>query len=151
MRRRAPVADFVPDVTTLDAQGLTCVDAYAHSYDIVLRLLNCSGSRHRCVRVGERGGELVTTAVDLLTARCRERRAYGPTVFLQRSGVAVTQFLHEPRRSLDVREQEGDAHAPTLPPISAEFRARASPHRPVESAVRWSSAQMSWTTFLESA
>ena len=58
----------------------------------------------------ERGRELVAVAVDLAAAGRGECRAHAAAVAPRASPDTVAELLDEPRRPLDVGEQEGHAH-----------------------------------------
>ena len=85
--------------------------------------------RHRRARIRERERELVAAAVDLLPALRRGGGAHGTAVLLERGRILVAELLHEARRALDVREQEGDAHARESTKTAAAARARGCRRR----------------------
>src|SRR5947199_260520 len=78
------------------------------------RLLNRLGRSDRLPRIDESDRELVAATVDLLAAVLDERGADGDAMLLERRRIVVTKRLYEPRRALDVGEQEGDAHTTSL-------------------------------------
>ena len=65
-----------------------------------------------CVaRARERDEEGIPLRVHLVAAVGSERLAQQPLVVREHLSVAIPQLLDEPRRALDVREEEGDCAA----------------------------------------
>jgi hypothetical protein len=73
---------------------------------------DCSGEGVAGASEGDE--ERIALGVDLLTTRCRDRRAHDPVVLSAQFTVKVAMLLHESRRPLDVREQERDSSARKL-------------------------------------
>ena len=116
-RRSAPHGGRRPHPAALDPQRRSRVDADADAHVVAVRALD----RARCGDGGvgpvERGRELVAVAVDLpASGRC-ERGAHAAAMRLERRRIAVAELLDEPRRPLDVREQEGHAHRGESTPL----------------------------------
>ena len=70
----------------------------------------------RVRRLGKDRKEVVSLAVDLLTAVAFERHAQEAPVLGKHLGVALAQRLEQPRRALDVREEERKSPGRELPP-----------------------------------
>src|SRR5205823_2318994 len=101
-------------VAAVDADRLAGVDADPDADGADRRLLNRLGRSDRLPRIDESDRELVAATVDLLAAVLDERGADGDAMLLERRRIVVTKRLYEPRRALDVGEQEGDAHTTSL-------------------------------------
>ncbi|HKV86765.1 MAG TPA: hypothetical protein VJT78_02075 [Candidatus Dormibacteraeota bacterium] len=69
---------------------------------------------HRVGRARERNKEGIPLGVNLDAVMARERLTQSTAVLSQRVGISFTQFVEQPRRSLDVREQEGHSPAREL-------------------------------------
>src|SRR5690349_12250383 len=102
--------DVEADVAAVDADGLAGVDADAHPNRAVARVADRTRRAKGGVGIRETGRELVAAAVDLLATGVRERGPHRVPVLLQGGGVRIAELLQEPGRSLDVGEEEGDAH-----------------------------------------
>jgi hypothetical protein len=63
---------------------------------------------HRILRATERDEERITLRLNLVPAMCGECLAQNPPVLVKRIAVPVAQLFQQPRRALDVSEQEGD-------------------------------------------
>ena len=118
-------------VAGLTSGGLACVDPHSNLdvhglWPLVgeERKLSFDGSKHRLARAREGDEEGIALRVDLVAAVSRERCAQQPLMLGEHPLVPVAELLHEPRRPLDVREQEGDGAARTL-----RLAHRGAPHR----------------------
>ena len=102
--------DFDPDEATEIAEG-------DHGDELWVRAvaLSLDGGEHRILRACKRDEEGVALRVDLVAAVRRERGAKQPSVVGEHVGVAVAKLLDEPRRALDVGEEEGDGSGRQLP------------------------------------
>src|SRR5205085_12318989 len=99
-------------VAAVDADRLARVDADPDADGAHRRVLDRLGGSNGLPRIDESDRELVASTVDLLAAVLGERRADSDAMLLERFRIVVTERLYEPRRALDVGEQEGDAHSP---------------------------------------
>src|SRR5207244_11442470 len=99
------------NVAAVDADRLPRVDADSNANGANRRLLDRFGGSNRLPRIDERDRELVAAAVDLLSAVRGEGGADGDAMLFERGRIRVAELLYEPRRALDVGEQEGDAHS----------------------------------------
>src|SRR5262249_42981423 len=103
--------------------------------DDIARLLNRTRRCNGRVRLRERGHELVAPAIDLHAPRCGECVSNRAPMPLERLRIGVAELLHEPRRALDVGQQEGDAHpGESTPSDYAYTGSRAAVSRPREAA-----------------
>jgi hypothetical protein len=67
--------------------------------------VTCAAKRHE---------ERVTLGIDLLPASFRERRTKNSLVLREDGTVPIPELLQQPRRTLDIREEEGDGAAGKL-------------------------------------
>ena len=72
------------------------------------RELTLDCGEQRLTRARERDEERIALRVDLVAAVGVERLPEQALMVAEHRAVVVPQPLHQPRRSLDVREQEGD-------------------------------------------
>jgi hypothetical protein len=72
------------------------------------RELSLDGREDRVASAREGDEERIPLRVDLVTSVRSERLAQQPLMFRKHLSVALAQLLEQPRRSLDVGEQEGD-------------------------------------------
>jgi hypothetical protein len=72
------------------------------------RVARIGGGRERIGRPCERDEECIALRVHLHTAVPSERPTQGATVLSQNTRILVTELVQQPRRPLDVGEQEGD-------------------------------------------
>ena len=95
-----------------------CVDAHADAYRPGLqRRLRLTRGGRRALRGRKRDEERVALRVDLDAAVCGERLAQKAPVLRERLGVRVwSERVQQPRRALDVREQERDRAGRKLGP-----------------------------------
>jgi hypothetical protein len=110
-----------PDVPLLAHQRLARVQAHSHAYLTALRpvvyckrTLRANGSAERRARTREREEERVSLRVDLASAALVDGLAEDPPVRVENVRVAISEPPQEPRRALDVREQERDRPARQL-------------------------------------
>ncbi len=100
-------------VATVDRCSLACVDPHPHLHFGLVRPgvarqrpLRLDGSEHGLVCTPERVEERVPLRVELVPAVLRERQADEPLVLGEYLRVAATELPDQPRRPLDVREEE---------------------------------------------
>ena len=95
------------------------------------RTLHVQRAQHRLRRAAERDEEPIPLHVHLMTAMRGDGRADQPPVLGQDLRIPVPQRLDQPRRALDVAEQERDqptrepAHPPPPPPAVSRPRQQA--------------------------
>lgn len=70
--------------------------------------LRVRGRSHGVLRATEGDEERVALGPDLDAAVLLDGGAYQPMMLLERLGVSVAELLQEPRRPLDIGEEEGD-------------------------------------------
>ena len=105
--RRA--VDVDADVTLLRDERFAGVEAHSDTERAVLeRPLGVGRSTQRVGRAREGDKERVALRVDLDAAVSGEGVAQDPTVLSENAGVGVAELVKEPRRALDVGEEEGD-------------------------------------------
>ena len=97
-----------PDVAAVGHQRLTRVHAHPHPDGAVQSLLTLRRSGKRIRRPRKRDEERIPLRVHLDAAMPRERASQHPPMLRQRIRVCVAQLVQQPRRALDVREQERD-------------------------------------------
>jgi hypothetical protein len=98
-----------PDVSRIRQQRPTRVDAHAHpQLDLRERHLHRGCGLDGCAGPIERNEERVSRGVHLDAASGNERCPHAAVVLSQEVGVVVAELVEQPRRALDVREQEGD-------------------------------------------
>ena len=110
------LVDGEADVAVAAGDSLTGVEAHPHLHLVAAgprlgakRGLGRSGRRDRRARTAENSEEGISLPVDLDSAGGLERPGEQPIVGRQQLRVAVAADLfQQPRRALDVREQEGD-------------------------------------------
>ena len=142
--------DVEADVALVAERRLAGVQAHAHANLGAARPcvggerpLALDGRAHRVARARERVEERIALRVDLVPAGAlRRSRAAGAGDRPTTCAVVVAELLQQPRRALDVGEQEGDgaareSHAVTVQSVNrlAQRRARTScstPTNPVE-------------------
>ncbi len=113
--RRA--VDVDPDVALVRRLWLTGVDSDAHADGAALERVARVGGRRHCVRCAREGNEeRVALRVDLDAVVSRERFSQGAAVLREEIRVARSVLLEEPRRALDVGEEEGDGAGRKLGP-----------------------------------
>jgi hypothetical protein len=121
-----------PDVITVPDFRLAGVHAHAHAHVHAIRPamgrkrpLRTHRGGDRVARPRERDEERVTLGVHLAAAMLVERRAQQALMLAKHLRVAIAQPRQEPRRALDVAEQERDGatrklrHTAQLCPITA--------------------------------
>ena len=108
-------ADVEPEVGAALECRLTRVQAHAHAHRGARRpglgrqhRLRGSRRRNRIARTLKGGEVLIGTAVDLMAASLRDGRPDQPPQLMEHRAIAVSELLQEPRRPLDVREEQGD-------------------------------------------
>src|SRR5262249_61625835 len=100
------------DVTFLGQPWLARVQPHPHANRSVGKRALAIGSRgDRVRRKSEDDEERITLRVDLDAVVLGERLAEPPAMLLQRRSVAGAALLQQPRRTLDVREQQRHATA----------------------------------------
>ncbi len=72
------------------------------------RALSVLGSRHRIRGTAERDKERVALRIDLDAVVRRERGPQTAAMLVQRVAVTVAELLQQPRRALDIREEQRD-------------------------------------------
>ena len=119
---RAARDDVETEVALVAERRLAGVDAHAHPQADAVRPRRASASP-RCpvaaaatafARPREHGEERVALAVHLAPARCGEGLAHDPVVLREDAAPPVAELLQQPRRALDVGEEEGDGAAREL-------------------------------------
>ena len=104
--------DVDADVALLRHERLAGVDAHAHAHRPVReRALRRLGRRERVRRPREGDEERVALGVDLDARRGAERLAQHAPVLAEHVRVAVAELVQQPRRALDVGEEERDGAA----------------------------------------
>jgi hypothetical protein len=100
--------DIEPDVARAAALRLARVDAHpdAHAVEFAEGALRVGCGGDRVVGTGESDEEAVALNVDLVSVVLRHRVADQCVVTTQNLPVAVTEHLQQPRRSLDVGEEQ---------------------------------------------
>jgi hypothetical protein len=78
------------------------------------RPLGVDGGRYRVLALPEASEELVRPALDDLTAGALDGGAHDAPVFCQQASVVVPEPMDEPRRVLDVGEEERHGSAKQL-------------------------------------
>jgi hypothetical protein len=109
-------------VATVARLRLACVDPHPHAHLDALvwprirmeSALRCSRRVNRILRPPERGEERIPLRVHDLAAMRSEDGTQKLLMLGQQPPVPVPQLLEQPRRALDVREQEGDRAARQL-------------------------------------
>ena len=105
---RGPV-DVDPDVALVRRLWLTGVNSDTHADRAALERVARVGGRRNCVRCASEGDEEgVALGVDLDACVRGERLSQDASVLGEEVGVPVSVLLKEPRRALDVREEERD-------------------------------------------
>src|SRR5580704_13224211 len=105
------------------------------------RTLDVQRAQHRLRRAAERDEEPIPLHVHLMTAMRGDGRADQPPVLGQNLRIPVPQRLDQPRRALDIAEQERDqptrepAHPPPPPPAVSRPRQQAGPEQAPGSAI----------------
>ena len=107
--------DGKPGVPAVSSRGLARVQTHP-DLDLGTRrpgmgtkgelTLDCG--QQRLTRARERDEERIALRVDLVAAVGVERLPEQALMVAEDRAVVITQPLHQPRRSLDVREKEGD-------------------------------------------
>ena len=104
-----------PDVALTADRRFAGVHAHAHAQLCVARplvrgkrTLGVDGRADRVLRPAERGEEGVALGIDLPAVVRGERVADDALVLGEDRAVVVAQLLEQPRRALDVGEEEGD-------------------------------------------
>jgi hypothetical protein len=121
------VVDIQTDVVAVDETRLPRVDPDPHRNPISVRpgiccerLLPLRSSDDRLLRRGERDEERIPCRVDLIAAVSLKHLPQQPMMNREEIRVTLTGARKQPRRSFDIREQQGDGafrcsgHAPTL-------------------------------------
>ncbi len=120
--------DVDPDVALLGHDRLACMDAYADAdgtgFEQPARVVRGGDSVGSSAECDE---ERIALRVDLDTGVTRERIAENAPVFCQGAAVDVrSEFLQEPRRALDVCEEEGDGAGREVLPHEVIIRLHGS-------------------------
>jgi hypothetical protein len=97
-----------PDVPLVGQQRLAGVDPHPHQHRTLQRRLRVPRRSQRIRRARERDEERIALRIHLDAAPPRERVAQHPPVLRQRIRVRLAELVQQPRRSLDVGEQERD-------------------------------------------
>jgi hypothetical protein len=116
---RGPV-DVDPDVALVRDQGLAGVEADPDADGAIREPgLRVAGGRQGVGSPSERDEEGVALGVDLYAVVPLEGVAQHAPVLGERLRVGVAELVHQPRRALDVGEEEGDGAGRELahPPI----------------------------------
>ena len=107
------------------------------------RPLDLHRAQHGLLRPGERDKKSIPLRVHLMTAMHGDRRPNQPPMLSQHLRIAFPQRLDQPRRPLDVREQEGDrparqrAHpAPPTPITGGQQHPAAAARLPTAAVTR---------------
>ena len=126
-----------PDVVVLSDIRLAGVDTDPHAHVDALgpalrrqRALRAHGGGDRVAGTREGHEERITLGVDLATVVFRERRPQQPLMLRKHLAVPAAQPRQQPRRTLDVAEQERDRPARKL----RHTCSYAEPPRPVKSS-----------------
>ena len=144
------------DVSLLGQPRLARVQPHPHAdRPIGQAALAVRGSGDRVRRAGERDEERVTLRVDLDALVVRTRRADDPPMLVQRLPVPVAELVQQPRRALDVREQQRHHsareiawHATIISPRSTSVEGRLVRGKPAGFAYRHRDVMnLGWTSF----
>jgi hypothetical protein len=99
--------DVLADIALADAVGPARVQSHPHpDGPAVERSLCFSRSRDRAAGIGERDEERVPLCVDSTPACAANASRRTRRCSTSASGIPVTELVQEPRRALDVGEQE---------------------------------------------
>ena len=97
-------------IAGVDAHPYTYLDAFRPGVSGECTLAR-NGGRDRILDAGEGGKEGVALCVNLVTAGLLESRPQQSPVIVEELAVRITQPLEQPRRPLDVSEEECDRSA----------------------------------------
>ena len=104
----APV-DIQAHIPLLAQPRLAGVQTHAHPDRAIRKgALSVLGSRHRIRGTAERNKERIALGIHLDPVVRRERSSQTAAMLEQRVAVTIAELLQQPRRALDIREEQRD-------------------------------------------